>query len=206
MAFGINDQRSRTFALITALAVMGGYGVFAYLHQPLREQITSVQTELHETDSVVAMAKVELARGSKDEVERQVESYGGMLSIMRQLVPDQNEVPTLIDDLSNRAKIRGITIDRFQPMDVERGSPFDTYRYRWAVFGRFDEIGEFLSDVASLPRIMVPEDLALRPAQQQAQRVQNDTTGALLEATFSIRTFVKAAAAPPRATPPRRGR
>ena len=57
-------------------------------------------------------------------------------------------------------------------------------------------MGEFLSDIASLPRIIVPQDVVLRAAQQQAQKLLGDTTGALLEAQFGIRTFVKAAAPP----------
>jgi hypothetical protein len=38
--------------------------------------------------------------------------------------------------------------------------------------------------------------VALKPAQQQAQHLLGDTLGALLEAQFAIRTFVKAAAPP----------
>src|SRR5437899_914859 len=41
------------------------------------------------------------------------------------------------------------------------------------------------------------QDLSLKPAQQQAMRFLSDTLGALLEAQFAIRTFVKAAAPPP---------
>src|SRR2546422_873407 len=51
-------------------------------------------------------------------------------------------------------------------------------------------------DIASLPRIVVPQDVVLKPAQQQAQKVLGDTLGALLEAQFVIRTFVKSAAPP----------
>jgi len=39
----------------------------------------------------------------------------------------------------------------------------------------------------------------LKAAAQQAQKLLGDTLGALLEAQFGIRTFVKAAAPPPAA-------
>lgn len=203
MALGLpTDQRGKVFLLISILAVGVAYAVWTYLHKPVRAEIVTIQAQLDTIDSVVTMAKAELARGSKDQVERQNERYGGMLSVMRRLVPEENEVPSLIDDMSNRAKIRGITIGRFQPLTVEAGSPFDTHKYRFEVYGRYDQIGEFLSDVASLARIIVPEDVVLRPAQQQTQKFLNDTSGALLEATFGVRTFVKSAAAPPPRTPP----
>ena len=47
------------------------------------------------------------------------------------------------------------------------------------------------------PRIIVPQDVILKMAQAQAQRLLGDTLGALLEAQFAIRTFVKASAPPP---------
>src|SRR5881409_2750013 len=115
---------------------------------------------------------------------------------MRRLVPDRNEVPTLIDDISTKAKVRGITIGKIQPLLPEPGSPFDTYRYRLEVYGHYDQIGEYLADVASLPRIIVPQDVMLSAASPAAQKLLGDTAGALLLAEFSIRTFVKASAPP----------
>jgi type IV pilus assembly protein PilO len=195
--FGLKDQRSQIFLMITVLGAAGLYGVYTYLHAPAAEQLSSVRAQLDTIDSVIRSAKAELAKGSKDDVERQVARFGGMLAIMRQLVPEKNEVPTLIDDVSNRSKMRGISIGRIQPLSVEAGAPFDTYRYQLEVYGRYDQLGEFLSDIASLPRIIVPENLSLQAAPQGTQRMLNDTSGALLEATFAIRTFVKSAAPPP---------
>src|SRR5207249_1464985 len=74
---------------------------------------------------------------------------------------------------------------------------FDTYRYRLEIIGHYVQLGEFLSDIASLPRIIVPQDVILKGAAGQAQKLLGDTLGALLEAQFGIRTFVKAAAPPP---------
>ena len=50
----------------------------------------------------------------------------------------------------------------------------------------------------------MPQDVILKPAQSQAQRFLSDTLGALLEAQFAIRTFVKAAAPSPPAPAGRR--
>ena len=82
---------------------------------------------------------------------------------MRRLVPDRNEVANLMDEISTRAKIRGVMVSQFQPLPVEAGpAPFETYKYQYSVIGRFDQLGEFLSDVASLQRIIVPMDLVAR--------------------------------------------
>jgi len=129
---------------------------------------------------------------------------------MRRLVPEQNEVATLLENISTRAKVRGVTLGKFQPIAVEPGQPFDTYKYRFEVYGHFDQIGEFLTDVASLQRIMVPQDVTMHEATQGTQRLLGDTLGGLLEVGLIVRTYVKSAAPPPGprpgARPPGAGR
>ena len=53
---------------------------------------------------------------------------------------------------------------------------------------------QFLADVASLQRIIVPYDLSLDQAATAAAKALGDTSGSLLEAKFQVRTFVKSPA------------
>jgi type IV pilus assembly protein PilO len=148
-------------------------------------------------DSLVALtdsAKKILAQGSVDDLRRRLEGYRSSLELMRRLVPDRNEVANLMDEISTRAKIRGVTVAQFLPMPTEPGpAPFETYRYQYSIMGRYDQLGEFLSDVASLQRIIVPVDLTLSVVDVAKAKVLGDSTGSLLEARFQIRTFVKTA-------------
>ena len=84
-----------------------------------------------------------------------------------------------------------IDIDELDPQSVEEAGQFDIHRYRLSVTGHYDELGAFLADIASLPRIMVPYDLTLGIAPPIAQASYGDTTGSLLQAQFILRTFVK---------------
>ncbi len=206
MAFGIpQDQRSRTMFLLVVIAVLGGYLFWTKLHVPQSEEIAAANQEADSLEKIVEAAKRDLATGSTADLQRRVESYQGSLELMRRLVPDKNEVPTLIDDISTKAKVRGVTLGKIQPLTPEPGSPFDTYRYRLEVYGHYDQLGEYLADIASLPRIVVPQDVTLSSASPAAQKLLADTAGALLLAEFSIRTFVKAAgtATPRPGGPPR---
>jgi type IV pilus assembly protein PilO len=151
----------------------------------LRDTITRLSAA---TDS----AKKELARGTVEDLRKRLDTYRGSLSLLRRLVPERNEVPNLLDDISTRSKIRGVTLSQVVPQPVEQGpAPFDTYKYNMSVIGRYDQIGQFMADVASLQRIIVPYDLTIAVANSQAAKVLGDTTGALLEAKFQIRTYVK---------------
>lgn len=157
-----------------------------------KAHVAAIRDTIVNLEAATDSAKKELARGTVADVRKRLESYRGSLSLLRRLVPERNEVPNLLDDISTRSKIRGVTLSQVVPQPVEAGpAPFDTYKYNMSVIGRYDQIGQFMADVASLQRIIVPYDLTIAVANSQAAKVLGDTTGALLEAKFQIRTYVK---------------
>src|SRR5256886_727729 len=197
MALLPQDRQSQVMLLIFVAALAAAYFFWTDWAQPTAAKISAANSETDSLQVIIDKAKQDLASGTVEDLRRKVEQYQALLGVMRRLVPEKNEVPALIDDISTRSKVRGVTIGRFEPLAVDATAPFDTYRYRLEILGHYDQLGEFLSDIASLPRIVVPQDVVLRAAQQQAQRILNDTLGSLLEAQFVIRTFVKSAAPPP---------
>jgi Tfp pilus assembly protein PilO len=156
-------------------------------------KVAAVTDTLETLQTAIQNAKQELARGSAEEVRRNVEQYKATLSVLRQFVPEQSEVPDLLDDITSRAKIRGVNLSSVVPEPVLEGpEPFNTYEYGMAVIGRYDQIGAFLSDVASLRRIIVPTGVAMTAADPMKAAALGDSSRAMLEASFKIKTFVKA--------------
>jgi type IV pilus assembly protein PilO len=157
-----------------------------------KERIVAMRDTISRFEAATDSAKRELARGTVADVRKRLETYRSSLVLLRRLVPERNEVPNLLDDISSRGKIRGVTLSQVVPQPVEPGpAPFDTYKYNMSVIGRYDQIGQFLADVASLQRIIVPYDLTVSAATSSAAKVLGDSTDALLEAKFQIRTYVK---------------
>jgi type IV pilus assembly protein PilO len=157
-----------------------------------KAHVAAIRDTIVTLEAATDSAKKELARGTVADVRKRLESYRGSLSLLRRLVPERNEVPNLLDDISTRGKIRGVTLSQVVPQPVEPGPvPFDTYKYNMSVIGKYDQIGQFLADVASLQRIIVPYDLTVAAANNSAAKALGDSTGALLEAKFQIRTYVK---------------
>jgi type IV pilus assembly protein PilO len=157
-------------------------------------QVAAVKDTIARLDAATDSAKKELARGTVEDLRRRLETYRGSLALLRRLVPDRNEVPDLLDDISSRSKIRGVTLSQVVPLPVEPGpAPFDSYKYNMSVIGHYDQIGQFLADVSSLQRIIVPYDLSVTAASKTAAKALGDTNGSLLEAKFQVRTFVKSA-------------
>jgi type IV pilus assembly protein PilO len=175
----------------TGLDLVGLRGV-----SQTQDSITARQRAIDSLTARTDSAKKLLASGSVEDLRRRLEGYKASLQLMRRLVPERNEVANLMDEISTRAKIRGVTVAQFTPLPPEAGpAPFETYRYTYGVIGRYDQLGEFLADVASLQRIIVPMDLKLVPVDAARAKVLGDSSGALLEATFKVQTFVKTATA-----------
>lgn len=153
----------------------------------LRDTIALLQAQ---TDS----AKKDLATTSIEDLKARVQGYRITLGILREFVPQGSEVPNLLDDISTRAKIRGVNLSQVVPRPVQPGpAPFDTYAYDMAVIGRYQQVGEFLADIASLRRIIVPETVTLKAADANQAKALGDTSKAMLQATFQVRTYVKPA-------------
>jgi Tfp pilus assembly protein PilO len=199
MALIPQDKQVPAFLILLALGIayLGytGNGLDMVGLRGVAQTKDSIVTRQNTIDSLVLLtdsAKRLLASGTVDDLRRKLEGYRTSLELMRRLVPDRNEVANLMDEISTRAKIRGVQVANFQPLPPEPGpAPFQTYKYQYSVIGRYDQLGEFLSDVASLQRIIVPVDLNLGVADMTRAKALGDSSGALLEARFQVRTFVK---------------
>ncbi len=191
MALLPSDRLGQSMLLLALIGVLAGYLYYDRAYVPRSASVTAKADSLTAIQQDIDSAKAELARGSVEDLRRRLDDYRASLDLMRRLVPARNEVPNLLDDMASRAKLRGVHIADWQPQTVEVGSPFDTYRYRFQVVGRYDEVGEFLSDVASLDRIIVPFGVSVQRAPQSTERAFQDTSGTLLRAAFNVRTFVK---------------
>jgi len=196
-AFPPQDRRGQIELLLTIVALVFGYFGYAGFstvgltgYKPLGAHRDSLRTEIDTITAAVTRAKRDVAGGAIEKLDQRLAEFTASLQLMRQLVPAKSEVPNLLDDITSRAKMRGTTWTGFTPQAVESGTPFDTQRYRLTVSGQYDQISEFLTDVASLARIIVPYDLHLQKVQGPADTTQTAPT---LQATFAIRTYVKQA-------------
>lgn len=196
----LDTPKSKSIAAILVTGLLGymiytGDGLTTFGLSGLkasRDRANMLQDSLAMLTASTDSVKRDLARGSVEELKQKTEAYRGTLDNLRQLVPASGEVPGLIDAITTRAKIRGVTVAALQPQPVEPGpAPFDTHRYRVAVIGRYDQVGEFLTDIANLRRIIVPLDVQLVAANAGTARALGDTSKAMLEARFVMKTFVK---------------
>lgn len=188
-------QRQILLGVAIAFALLGAVAFWMYWRAPKEAQLAAMHVRIDSLQARVDSARKDLASGTVEALRQRVRDFEGSLRLMRTLVPTGGEVPSLLDDVAARAKRRQIEIAEVTPMPAEPGTPFETHRYRISVVGHYDDMGEFLADVASLRRIMVPYDVSVTRASATAAKTYNDSTGAMIQTTFQLRTFVKPASA-----------
>lgn len=198
MALLPTNQKDQTKLLVAIvfIALAGLYWNFVYT--PKNDELNQTEERVTGLEGLNDKAKRELAKGNVDQLRAQAQQYKQNLQVMRQLVPTGNEVPALLEQVSNAARRAGLEISAVEPQPVISGEQFDTYRYRFSVTGSYHQLGEFLANVGSLPRIMSPVNLRLAPVQAnspQALKAAKRGTS-IVGSQFEIQTYVAKVGAP----------
>lgn len=192
MAIGPKSQRDQilTAIAILAFALVGAYWYFVY--DPKTADVTKTAMHVDSLDASNQSAKATLAKGTTEQIRAEAASYRENLELMRTLVPAGNEVPALVEQVSTSARRAGLDLSAVEPQPVVEGEQFDTYHYKIAVTGGFHALGEFLTNVGSLTRIVAPVNLSLTPAANAAMsavKLRPEGTAAI-DSKFEIQTYV----------------
>jgi len=183
-------------AAVVAFALAALYWNFVW--SPKQVELVALETRLDTLDARNASARARIAQGTAAELEAQAAAFSRDLEVMRLLVPTGNELPSLLEQVSTAARREGLDIASVEPQPVVQGETFDTYKYKVSVTGPYHALGEFLTNVGSLTRIVTPVNLTLNLSQNKnANAVKLAPEGtAAIESRFEIQTYVIRTAPP----------
>jgi type IV pilus assembly protein PilO len=174
---------------VVALLLVAAY--WYLLYKPKAAELAVTQAHVDSLDKRNQQARADIAQGSLQKLRAQSAEYDQSLRVMRQLVPRSNEVPALLEDISTAARRVGLDLATVEPMPVLPGEQFDTYRYKLAVTGGYHPVGQFLSNVGSLNRIIAPVTLGIKLHPQGSQTKARMKNGeSLIDTEFQVQTYV----------------
>ena len=184
-------KREQSMAGLGLAAVLLLAAYWYFLYKPKAAELSLTQIHVDSLDKKNQQAKADIATGSLQKLRAQSAEYEQSLKVMRQLVPRSNEVPALLEDISTAARRVGLDLATVEPMPVLQGEQFDTYRYKLAVIGGYHPVGQFLSNVGSLNRIIAPVTMAIKLHPIAGRTKARTKKGeSVVDTEFQVQTYV----------------
>jgi type IV pilus assembly protein PilO len=171
---------------------LGAFGFYDRVYTPRKARIAELETRLEQLNTVNARSRA-ITQGAEGAVNEQISLYRQQLELAEGLIPSSEELPNLLDAISAEATRTGVDLTLIQPVGATEEAYYTRRVYDMAVVGEYHQIGEFLTRVASLPRIVTPTNLTIAPRAAPAGGAPAEGTAAArvpLEARFSIETYV----------------
>jgi len=142
-------------------------GLFYFIvwsdQKPRLDQADAEEQELRNTFKTKHSKAVNLAVYQQQlaDIER---SFGALL---RQL-PGRTEVPSLLVDISQVGVGAGLEEKLFQPANEVKKDFYAELPIKIRLTGSYHQMGEFVSGIAALPRIVTLHDITIKPATKDA--------------------------------------
>ena len=189
----LDPQLRRNLMLGGVMVALLGYLFYDYVYAPRRAEVDALRTRVEELQTRNSAARA-LTRGVGTDVEGTLASYRRQLEAVEGLIPSGEELPDLLDAISAEAQRTTVEIALIQPSGATEEAYYTRRAYDMAVVGRYHDVGDFLTRVASLPRIVTPLNLTLAPTAAAGGPGAAANPGAAeavrVEARFSIETYV----------------
>jgi type IV pilus assembly protein PilO len=152
-----------------AFAAVLAAGVYMFViksDKPALDRAEREETELRAAfeDRQRKAANFDAYRAQLADIER---DFGAML---RQL-PGKTEVPSLLVDISQTANGAGLKEEKFEPNVEIQKDFYAEYPIKLRYIGSYHALGNFVSGIAALPRIVTLHDIDIKPVND---KVSND--------------------------------
>lgn len=148
--------------LAVCAAVLGAGYYFDTQNQRVALERVQGQEDRLKRDFEQKQAKAANLESYKTQMVEMEESFGTML---RQL-PGKTEVEDLLDDITQRGLSSGLDIILFRPEAETRRDFYAELPIAIDMRGSYHQMGEFVSGVAALPRIVTLHNISLSTSQQ----------------------------------------
>lgn len=148
----------KVFAIALACVVVGGGWYYYDIKEKYvrLDRVEREEMELRKTfeDKQSKVVNLDLY---KEQLEEMRQALGAML---RQL-PDKAEIADLLTDVSQSGLASGLEFELFQPQAEVPREFYAEKPIRIQVVGTYHEFGEFISNLAAMPRIVTVHDIRI---------------------------------------------
>jgi type IV pilus assembly protein PilO len=172
--------------LIAAAPSLLIIALFVFLvYMPKNREMTTLQAKIVKLDSDISNAESKIRRLDDLIVENSM--LREKLALLKEQLPEEKEVSVLLKQISELGQKAGLEILLWRP-EARKTNPEGLYveiPVRVEVRTGYHNLGDFLSQISRLPRLVNISDLSLTKKGRRRRSVSGDA----ITAKFTARTF-----------------
>lgn len=153
-------------ALIFVLVVVAGWwfdwkGKFEQLEQSQQEELKLKDEWLNKKRQAVNL----------DEYRKQLAEMDRQFGALLKQLPNKSEMETLLIDINQAGRGRGLQFELWKPGQESVREFYAELPITLSISGTYHDFGQFVSDVAKLPRIVTLRDMSVTPGKDGQLRM-----------------------------------
>jgi type IV pilus assembly protein PilO len=180
------DPQVQKRLMLGLLPVLAAALYYQFVHTPRVEAADELEMRVEALTSQNTAMRAVVARYGTD-LERRLAIFQEHVNHLEQLIPNREDVPVLINMIAARAYDHGIELMKLQPGGENAGDFYSHQTFDLEVTGDYHSIGEYLTAIGSLPRIVRASAVRLRRTESGATEANERP---VLHAAFRIETYV----------------
>lgn len=179
-------------ALVVALASVLVGGAWFYLDT--LDQLTDLENSKKQEQQLKTEfeAKQKKAINLQDYQEQLTQIEADLYEMIRQM-PTKEEVASLLTDISQMGLTSGLEFKLFKPGPSIRKDFYSELPISIEVTGKYDQLGLFISGLASLPRVVTVHDVSMIPKDNKDSKDKGSIKPGDMIMTATIKTYNESA-------------
>lgn len=186
MALIPDDPKQKNALIVGLLFVVGLYLVNNYWRADRLAEVEQEESRLEALENSNLTAEIIAARGGTALQERML-VYERHIAQLEALIPLEEQVASLLNDLTLLQRELGVQLDMIRPEPAEPSDFYTKQTYSLRVIGEYHDVSRYITRVASMERIITPIDLALSLFAAPARFRDYESP---VQAEFRIQTYV----------------
>ena len=186
----INDPNVLCLIISVFVIAVAGYMWHSTAYAPLMESINHLTAEKEQRET--ELMRINALKPQLDRLRAENTKLEAKLDSLKNIFPDQKEVPRLIRDMTAVNRRSNIVVTRFTPKDDVVKEYYVENKYDVSVTGSYHNLGELFSFLANFQLIVNLTDVSIN-ANSAAANVGTGTeavtTPPSVTASFELTTF-----------------
>ncbi|MFQ6104729.1 MAG: type 4a pilus biogenesis protein PilO [Candidatus Glassbacteria bacterium] len=157
----LKDPKKQKIILSSVFVIGLLYAYFVYDYAPKARDINLREVHLASLKSHISNARARVEKSDEEKMKQELHALEAELERIEKMLPLEEEVPYLLEDVERRGLQSGVSSVLFEPRGETHSGLYTEHFYRVSVRGGYHNIGLFLSRVSGMKRIISPSELSL---------------------------------------------